>query len=193
DDWFTLAPNPADTFASVGAFPLAATARDSALIRTLQPGAYTAQITGGGGTGIALAELYDLAPAAGTRLSNVSARSQVGAGGDVLIAGFSITGNAPKTVLIRGIGPSLAALGVGGTLTDPKLELYRGTVKLDENNDWQSGSLTSVFPRVGAFALVSGSRDAALLVSLVPGSYTAQVSGVNATTGVALIEVYEVP
>ncbi len=187
----------ANAFASSGAFALAESSLDAALVRTMGVGGYTAQITGASGTGIALAELYDTLPGSGARLANVSARSQVNTGGDILIAGFSITGNLPQTVLIRGIGPSLTALGVTGVLTDPRLALFRATAKLDENDDWGSAgsaTLASAFARVGAFPLSgSGSKDAALLVTLAPGGYTAQVSGANSTTGIALIEVYELP
>ncbi|HEY1110781.1 MAG TPA: PQQ-binding-like beta-propeller repeat protein, partial [Opitutaceae bacterium] len=179
--------------ASVGAFPLPAGSRDSALSRTLQPGSYTAQITGPSGSGIALAEVYDAAPGSGARLANLSARSQIGAGNEVLIAGFAISGNTPRTVLIRAVGPGLAPLGVAATLTDPRLALYRGPAKLGENDQWRSGVVGSVFSRVGAFALPTGSRDAALLVSLTPGAYTAQVSGDEGASGVVLIEVYEAP
>jgi len=187
----------ANAFTASGAFPLAESALDAALVRTMGVGGYTAQITGVSGTGIALAELYDTAPATGARLANVSARSQVNTGSDILIAGFSIFGNVPKTVLIRGIGPSLTAFGVTGVLTDPRLALYRSSAKLDENDDWGSAgstALASAFARVGAFPLSGGaSKDAALLVTLAPGGYTAQVSGANGTTGVALVEVYELP
>ena len=115
-------------------------------------------------------------------------------GGDILIAGFTISGNVPRTVLLRGVGPSLAALGLGGVLANPRLELHNDRTKLDENDDWGGNPvLVTTFAQVGAFPLGANTRDAALLVSLVPGSYTAQVSGVGSGTGVALIEVYEVP
>jgi subtilisin family serine protease/outer membrane protein assembly factor BamB len=194
DNWFTTA-GLADAFAAVGAFPLAATARDAALLRPLAAGAYTAQIADPLGSGVALAELYDFPSAApsAARLANVSARSVVGPGADVLIVGFAIAGNAPKTVLIRAAGPALTALGVGGALADPRLTLFRGAASLDGNDNWTSATLAASFPQVGAFAFASGSRDAALLVSLAPGSYTAQVSGVNDATGVALVEVYALP
>ena len=182
-----------DAFNRSGAFPLQTTSKDAALLRTMSVGSYTAQITGTTGTGIALAELYDTAPDAGARLSNVSARAQVGTGGGVLIAGFAISGNVPKQVLIRGIGPALSGFSVSGVLANPRLDLYRGTTFLQSNDDWGGGSaLATAFSQAGAFTLSNpNSRDAALLVTLPPGIYTAQVSGVNNTTGVALVEVYE--
>jgi hypothetical protein len=100
-----------------------------------------------------------------------------------------------KPILIRGVGPGLAQFGVTGVLNNPILTLYRGPARVGENDDWGgSASLSTAFRDVGAFAFpLATSRDAALLVTLEPGSYTAQVSGTGTTTGVALIEVYEVP
>lgn len=182
-------------FVAAGAFGLRADSLDAALLRTLPSGGYTAQISGASGTGIALAELYDPTPAGGARLVNVSARAQVGTGGGILIAGFAISGNAPKRVLIRAVGPALGAFGVGGTLANPRLDLYRGATLIQGNDDWGGTSaLSAAFAQVGAFGFPTAtSRDAALLVELAPGSYTAQVSGVGSTTGVALVEVYELP
>ena len=190
----------------VGAFALSnAASRDAALyLPTLAAGSYSVQITGGTGgggspTGIALAEVYDATPAgtataATPRLTNVSARTQVGTDGDILIAGFVIAGQTSKNVLIRAIGPTLGSFGVAGVLADPKLELYDAKGKITENDNWGgTPQLSSTFFSVGAFPLTATSRDAVLLVTLAPGSYTAQISGVNATTGVALVEVYEVP
>ncbi len=101
----------------------------------------------------------------------------------------------PKQILLRGVGPGLTQFGVAGVLANPILTLFRGPTKVGENDDWGGGGvLSTVFRDVGAFALASAtSRDAALLVMLAPGSYTAQISGVNNTLGVALIEVYEIP
>lgn len=187
DDW-TASLNT--VFASVGAFALAAGARDAALQASLA-GPHTAQILGAG-AGIVLVEVYD----AGTgtaRLANVSARNHVGTGDNILIAGLVIGGTAAKTLLIRGVGPTLAGFGVEGALVDPKLEIFNSAnVRVAENDNW-SASIGSVFSSVGAFGLGAGSRDAALLITLPPGLYTAQLSGVANGTGEALVEVYEVP
>ncbi len=182
-------------FAAVGAFPLDAASRDAALVRNLAAGNYSAQVIGSGQAGIALAELYDRSSGIGARLINVSARAQVGTGGGILIAGFTISGNVPKPVLIRAIGPALSAFGVTGTLANPRLDLYRGTTVVQSNDDWAGATaLANAFTRVGAFNLPNAaSRDAALLVTLLPGGYTVQVAGVGGTTGVALVEVYEMP
>jgi len=103
---------------------------------------------------------------------------------------------ASKNLLIRGIGPTLAAFGVTGGLADPKIVVFAGTSEIASNDNWESGSSTPAqiglaTDRAGAFALVPGSKDAVLLIRLQPGVYTVQVTGVGNTTGVALIEVYD--
>ncbi len=190
----------------VGAFALnTPTSKDSALyIPNLGSNSYTAQIAGAAGdTGVALAEVYDATPA-GTytptspRIVNISARVQVGTGGNILIAGFVIGGSTAKTVLIRASGPALVPFGVTGTLADPQVTLLRGTTVLASNSGWGgSTAVTAAANSVGAFAWGNaGSADSALLVTLPPGPYTVQVAGSAGTatdTGVALVEVYDVP
>ncbi|MBI4621594.1 MAG: immunoglobulin domain-containing protein [Verrucomicrobia bacterium] len=200
DDWGAspLADQIAATIAATGAFPIGRSSKDAALRVMLQPGAYTANVSSRAGTGIALVEVYDADTPALTRLVNVSARSIVDRGAGVLIVGFAIQGNTSKTVLVRGIGPALAPFGVAGTLADPQLVLFKeGSEVIATNDDWWRGggaqALAPVFNAVGAFPLVSGLADAALMATLPPGSYTAQVKGAGDATGVALIEVYEVP
>ncbi|MCX6954221.1 MAG: hypothetical protein NTV51_18885, partial [Verrucomicrobia bacterium] len=201
DDWAGDAQVTAIA-ATVGAFAFSSPAsKDAALFNPrFAVGSYSGPVTGGGGrTGVALAEIYDGTPAATfgpatPRLTNVSARTQVGTGGDVLIAGFTIGGLTSKTVLIRAVGPTLLGFGVTGALVDPQLALFSGADKIDENDNWGGvPAVAATFFTVGAFPLDPGSRDAVLLVMLAPGSYTAQVSGANGTTGVALVEVYDVP
>lgn len=186
-------------FASVGAFAFGAGARDAAIYsNALASGSYSIQIAGkGGATGIALAEIYDATPGASVtattpRLINVSARTQVGTGDNILITGFAVGGSTSARLLIRAIGPGLTAFGVGGALADPKLEIYSSSNKTAENDNWLAADATA-FSSVGAFSLTAGSRDAAIIVTLQPGTYTAQVSGVGGTTGVALVEVYQLP
>lgn len=132
--------------------------------------------------------LASLLPAQETRLSNLAVRAQ-GGGGDTLITGFTVSAGGSKTVLVRAVGPTLDAFGVGGTLADPKLELYSGETKIAENDNWNAGD-AATFLSVGAFPLGAGSRDAALVATLAPGGYTAQVSGTGG--GVTLVEVYEI-
>jgi hypothetical protein len=159
----------------------------------VSPAPYTAVVTGAGSTGVSLAEIYDVNSAYSTanpRLVNLSARSQVGTGDNIMIAGFVITGGSPLQVLVRGMGPTLASYGVTGVLADPQLAIYRGSTLIASNDDWDV-SLLPIFVQTGAFA-PGGAKDAALRITLPPGIYTAQVSGVGGTTGVALIEVYAV-
>ena len=187
DNWDgALAP----AFTSVGAFALTVGSKDAALIASVA-GGYTAQLKGTG-SGVALVEVYDNGRLFAPRLSNVSARNFVGTGGNILIAGFTVDGPVAKTLLIRGIGPRLAGFGVNGVLADPKLELFSGPTKLAENDNW-SASTGAFFSSVGAFALDVASKDSALLVTLPPGGYTAQISGADGGTGEALVEIYEVP
>jgi hypothetical protein len=188
--------------AAVGAFAWSdTTSHDAALLESLAGGPYTVQIAGeSGDTGVALAEVYDATPTGGytpttPRIVNISARVQVGTGGNILIAGFAIGGSTARTVLIRASGPALAAFGVSGTLPDPQLQLYSGTNILDSNDGWGGDpEIASAATSVGAFAWSSStSNDSAILVTLPPGPYTAQVSGASGDTGIALVEVYEVP
>jgi hypothetical protein len=188
DDW---APNLAPTFASLGAFAFTPGSRDAALLQSLT-GAVTFQARGTG-PGTVLVEAYDATGGLTPRLANVSARSRVGTGADILIAGFNVAGTSTKQVLIRAIGPGLAAFNVTGTLADPSLQVLNSAGAVVASNDNWSATLAPTFVRVGAFPLTAGSRDAALLVNLAAGaSYTVQVSGADGGTGEALIEVYEV-
>ncbi len=188
NDWPTaLAP----TFAGLGAFAFPAASRDAALVQSID-GAATAVVTGTAG-GVVLVEGYDAGTGSAVRLVNLSARNRVGTGADAMIAGFVIAGTGTQRVLIRAIGPALAAFGVTAPLADPRLEVRDATGRIAENDNWEA-SLASVFAQAGAFALPVGSRDAAVVLTLAAGrSYTAQVSAVGATTGEALVEVYEVP
>lgn len=133
---------------------------------------------------------------AGGRLVNISTRSYVGQGGDVMIAGFVITGDRAKTVLIRASGPSLRQFGITSTLNDPVLTLYEGSTAKATNDNWgdvpsEKSVIASAIRTVSAFAWDEGSADAAMVVTLSPGGYTAIVSGKSNSTGVALIEVFE--
>jgi hypothetical protein len=188
EDWSAAL---ASTFASVGAFRFANGSKDAAFLHTFI-GACSVHARGTD-AGIVLVEVYDTGAPTAARLVNVSARNRVGTGDDILIAGFNIAGNGAKQLVIRAVGPKLAAFGVTGALVDPKLEIYNSAgVKLTENDNW-TAALVPTFSAVGAFQLDPGSRDAALVAALPPGSYTAQVRGADGGTGEALIEIYEVP
>ena len=189
-------------FAQTGAGPLVANSKDAALLETLTSNVYTAHVSGvNGTTGVALAEAFDAALSDTTkRLTALSVRNQVGTGEDTLIAGFVIVGDAPKRVIVRGVGPGMAST-VSGYLRDPYLRVqkYDTTTKVwslvGENDDWDHKAETAaLFASVGMNTpLGSDSKDAALVLTLEPGIYTAQVSGVGNTTGVGLAEIYEAP
>ncbi len=206
DDW--SGSDTAQAIAQTGAFTLSAGSHDAAMVVTLAPGAYTMHVIDGGETGIALAEIYDASTDGSgyQRLINVSSRGTVDSGDGVLVGGFVVTGNSPKRVLIRGAGPSLARYGVTGALADPKLTVFSGQTVVARNDDWGTpqpidnvqvaASATEVAAAAttsGAFAFDAGSKDAALVITLAPGAYTAQVASVTGASGVALIEVYELP
>lgn len=184
--------------ALTGAFDLDPGADDSALTLALAADAYTVTVAGtDGGTGIALAEVYD-ARAGGEpgELVNLSGRAFVGTGDSILIGGFVVEGEAPVLVLVRAAGPALASSGVHGVLAHPALRLVRGGTELARAGAWGGTDVPAAkveaAGRVGAFAFTAGSDDSALLLSLSPGPYTAQVFGADGGTGVALLEIYRV-
>ncbi len=189
-------------FATVGAFPLNDGSLDAALlVKDLAPGVYTVQVGGvGGGVGVGLAEIYDLNASLDgpTELTNISNRGFIGQGQEVQIPGFVIGGTRGKKVLIRAVGPRLADFGVAGALEDPVLELFRqGTDgAIASNDNWGDNpnvaQIVATSMQVGAFDLVAGSADAAVLTALEPGQYTAVARGKGELTGVALVEVYVV-
>ena len=193
-------PNPAQitsVAAQVGAFSFASGSADCAVIVNLPAGTYTVEVSGvGNTTGVALAEVYEVS-STGTRLVNISTRAQVGTGGNIIIAGFVISGSGTEQLLVRGDGPSLTPFGVMGVLAQPSLSVLSGQTTIASNTGWGTNAnpaqISSVAALVGAFALPANSADSAVVISLPAGAYTAEVSGVNTTTGIALVEVYEVP
>ncbi len=189
-------------FVAVGAFDFAdAASRDAALITTID-GPRTIHVSDTAGrSGVTLVEVYDADVAIPARLTNLSARNFAGTGDAALIAGFVVSGNVPKRLLIRGVGPRLAAFGVTGSLVDPKVELYlseggRSTLFAANDNWSETGTVPAraAFAAVGAFDLAdNASKDAAMVVTVPAGAFTAQVSGVGSATGEALVEIYELP
>lgn len=147
----------------------------------------------GGGTG---GEQTDDGPVViGTGdIVNIATRGLVGTGDNVMIGGFVIQQDR-RRVLIRGVGPTLSTFGLAGALANPKITLLRGETVVATNDDWGSASnlsrITATSSAVGAFPLVAGSADAAILLTLDAGSYTVKLEGVGGTTGVGLIEVYQ--
>jgi len=200
---------------TVGAFALTTGSPDSALEVTPAIGSYTSQVSGANSTsGIALVEIYDADTGTPTALlDNLSTRADVGLGGNSLIGGFIIAGTTSETVLIRGVGPGLAAtfptlFTAASVLANPQLILYDSSgAQIATSIGWGNSptlgdssaaagvvpATAAIFSQLGAFSLGSGSADCAMVVTLPPGDYTAQVSGVGSTIGIALVEVYEVP
>ena len=185
------------TMNSVGAFALTSGSRDAALIATLSPGAYTAQVSGVGNTsGVAILEVYDVTGSA--RLMNLSTRALVGSGNTTFFSGLSVApGGGARRVLVRAAGPSLGSLGVGGALSDPAIAILDQAgrqIANGANDNWESAganALREAFAQAGAFPFAAGSRDAALVIDLPPGNYTIQASGVGGASGTALVEVYD--
>ena len=184
--------------ATLGAFPVPSNSLDAMLLISLPAvAAYTCQITGvGGATGIGLVEIYDAdASPPAARLVNISVRAPVGTGENVLIGGFVVGGSTDESVLIRAVGPGLASsFGIAGTLAQPVLNVYDDKQNLMYTNTvWGGDATLDVAGKiVGAFNLDPSSQDSVVLVTLPPGAYTAEVSGVNGGTGIAMVEIYEV-
>jgi hypothetical protein len=199
DNWGANASAITAADNAVGAFALNdPTSLDAAFTASFGSGDYTVAM-GGPGSGQALAELYDETPGAGAavpRLINISARAEVdGATATSLSAGFVISGTGTKQLLIRGVGPALAGFNVANALPAPTLTLYNATTNavLDTDAGWGSdAAIAAAASAVGAFTLPANSPDCALLVTLGPGRYSAVVSGLNDSSGIALVEVYEV-
>ena len=186
DDWGT-STNAAEISASTLA-PV--DSKEAAILATLNPGAYTAIVTGnGGGTGVGIVEVYELDHPE-IPMINISTRGQVLTGSNVMIGGFIIQGTSNQTVLIRAVGPNLANYGVTGVLANPTLELHKSSDNsiIATNDNWGTASNAAAITATG-LAPVSP-LESAILISLPPGAYTAVVSGANGGTGVGIIEVF---
>jgi len=184
--------------AQAGAFALNSSGADAAILTTLAPGNYTAVVSSTtAAAGVALVEVYDLSgAAAGQKLLNIATRAFAGADENTLIAGFVVPAGPAKRVLVRGVGPGLTPFGVSGVVAQPTLRLLGGTgATVAQNTNWNSSAdreaIAAGSAQVGAFGLAN--NDSALVVTLPAGNYTAQVVGAGGATGVALIEVYELP
>ena len=197
DNWEGT-PELQATFAAVGAFPLTDDHSADAAAVVAVNGAVTVHAhSADDSLGTVLVELYDLDSGDASRLVNFSARHHVGDIDAPIIAGFAISGNIPKQLMIRGVGPGLAQFDVEDVLSDPRIEIHTSVNGVDTivamNDNWNDeatpAALSSLFP--GAFSLPDGSRDAVVLTTLTPGVYTVILSSANHETGQALIEVYE--
>jgi len=173
--------------------------RESAIIADLPPGNYTAIVRGvNGTTGVALVEVYDLSPETSSILGNISTRSFVQTGDNVMIGGFIVKGTEPKKVIVRAIGPELSQYGVPDPMQDPTLELHDGTGALIASNDnWQTTVIGGIIDTDQVQDIQNSghapgdARESAIIATLPAGNYTAIVRGVSNTTGVALVEVYD--
>jgi hypothetical protein len=166
---------------------------ESAIVADFAPGAYTAIVAGNAeATGIGLLEIYDLSTNQDSGLANISTRGKVGTGGDIMIAGFILEGGGgADAVIVRGLGPSLAGLGIPNMLADPQLELRNSDGALvRSNNNWADDPAQASL--ISAAGLAPGNTlEAAIMENLSPGPYTALLSGTANGTGVALVEVYD--
>jgi hypothetical protein len=169
---------------------------ESAIDATLNPGNYTAVVSGNTGSstlvGIALIEVYDLSQAVLSKLGNISTRAFVSTGDNVVIAGFVLGNNSGLTrIAIRGIGPSLIPFGVANALTNPSLELRdNNAALLFSNNDWQDDQAQAAQLTAAGLAPTNPS-ESGIVFTLGPGQYTAILAGVNNASGVGVVEVYD--
>src|SRR2546423_3636291 len=188
DDWRTSQE------AQIQATGLAPTDdRESAIDATLAPGAYTAVLSGKNNTsGVAVVEVYDLDTAATSKLVNLSTRAFAGTGANVVIAGFILGNNSgDDNVVVRGLGPSLSAFGIAGSLQDPTLSLHDGNGTLIiSNDDWQDDPVQAA-QVIAAGLAPSNTKESAIAATLPPGLYTAILAGLNNGTGNGLVEVYD--
>lgn len=201
-------PVLSEQFATVGAFPLAASSADAALRVDLDPGAYTVRVSESSGLpGVALAEIYDLEvdPGEGrSRLVNISSRGPVSIGSGVATGGFHLAGDRPAALLVRAVGPGLNQFGVADAIADPVVMVrdFAGNL-LAENDDWASplladdahpayapAEMVEAAIRSGAFSLDAGSSDGVVLIELEPGTYTVQARSEDGTEGETIIEIY---
>jgi hypothetical protein len=166
---------------------------ESAIDATLVPGSYTAVVRGqNASSGVALVEVYDLNPAGSARLANISTRAFVSTDDNIVIAGFTLGNNAGSDrAVLRGIGPSLAAAGVSGVLANPTLELRNANgALLMANNDWQENPAQAAELTAAGLA-PANPLESGIAATLPPGAYTALLAGLNNSTGIGVVEVYD--
>jgi hypothetical protein len=168
--------------------------RESAILITLQPGAYTAIVSGKGVTsGVALVEVYDLESTSSSELANISTRGLVQTGDFVMIGGFIPVGPPAGAiqVLVRARGPSLAQFRITDALVDPTLQLFNANgMVIDSNDNWRDRNQAQIQATGMA---PTNDLESAILITLTPANYTAIVSGKNRGSGVGLVEVFKVP
>jgi hypothetical protein len=165
---------------------------ESVIVETLNPGAYTALLTGKNQTtGIGLVEIYDNDPTAGSQLGNISTRGFVQTGNNVMIGGFTLGNNGGSSrVALRGRGPSLAQFGLSPVLADPTLDLHdsNGTT-LISNDDWESDPASAAQLTANGLA-PTDPKESGIFTSLPPGQFTAILAGKNSGVGIGMVEIY---
>jgi hypothetical protein len=162
--------------------------REAVIVATLSPGNYSAVVKGAHGeTGVGIAELYDLDSSSPAKLANISTRGFINTGDEVMIGGFIVGGTEPAKILVRAIGPTLTDFGVQGALADPTLELHDSNGMMISNDDWRETQESEI---IATTIPPNKNQEPAILATLVPGNYTAVVRGKNNTTGVGLVEAY---
>lgn len=166
--------------------------RESAIVANLWPGPYTAIVRGKNNTrGVAIVEVYDLQLGFASQLTNISARGFVGTGDHVIIAGVSIPGAQTASLLLRGIGPSLSNYRVNQPLQDPQLDLFNGQgMRTATNNNWRESQQAAI---IATGMAPANDLEAAIRANLLPGNYTAIMSGPGGAIGNGLIEVFSLP
>ena len=168
--------------------------RESVIVATLQPGAYTAILIGKNQTtGVGLVEVYDNNQAVNSQLANISTRGLVQTQSNVMIGGFILGGNNNTRVAVRGIGPSLGQFGVTNFLADPTLELHDGNgLLLMANDNWQDDTVSAGQLTANGLGL-QDSHESGIVTSLPPGAFTTILAGKNGIMGVGLVEIYTLP
>jgi len=203
DDWATANATPASEIANAsataGAFALSGDSKDAVIIATLDPGVYTARVSGDNGAeGLVIVEAYDIDKSGGnSRLVNLSTRGFVGTDLSVMVAGLVVEGPGPRTYPLRAVGDTLGNFGISDFLDDTVLTLFRGTEQVRFVDDWDDPAqhqpmLIEAMRELGAFPLTDR-QESALKITLFPGLYTLKISGFDDTEGVALVEAYEFP
>ncbi len=162
--------------------------REAVIVATLAPGNYSAVVKGAHGeTGVGIAEVYDLDSTSPAKLGNIATRGFINTGDDVMIGGFIVGGNEPAKILVRAIGPTLSDFGVQGALQDPTLELHDSNGMSISNDDWRESQEADI---IATTIPPNKNQESAILATLAPGNYTAVVRGKNNTTGIGLVEAY---
>lgn len=204
-DWQTGGAALDAAVTSTNAFPFIAATEtgygDAALVISLDPGVYSTVVapatTSANQDGIGLVEIYDVTPGDGSRLINISSRGRVETGARQMNVGVSVSGTGKARLLIRGIGPTLQALGLTTALSNPSLALYQSQAVVASNDDWwnsaQADQIVDISARLQAFGLGAFAADAVMLLRLDTGTYSAIISPSGSQSGVALAEIYEAP